>query len=34
MESQKESNQGFYERIANNFSDKMKGLFLMLEGNI
>jgi hypothetical protein len=30
---QKEINQGVYERIANNLSDKMKGLLLVLKGN-
>jgi len=34
MASQKEINQGVYERIANNLSDKMKGLLLVLEGNV
>jgi hypothetical protein len=34
MASQKEINQGVYERIANNLSDKMKELLLVLEGNI
>jgi hypothetical protein len=34
MASQKEINLGFYERIANNLSDKMKGLLLVLEGNV
>jgi hypothetical protein len=34
MASQKEINQGVYERIANNLSDKVKGLLLVLEGNV
>jgi len=34
MASQKEINQGVYERVANNLSDKMKGLLLVLEGNV
>jgi hypothetical protein len=34
MASQKEINQGVYERIANNLSDKMKGLLLVSEGNV
>jgi hypothetical protein len=34
MASQKEINQGVYERTANNLSDKMKGLLLVLEGNV
>jgi len=34
MASQKKINQGVCERIANNLSDKMKGLLLVLEGNI
>ena len=34
MASEKEINQGVYERIANNLSDKMKGLLLVLEGNV
>jgi hypothetical protein len=34
MASQKEINQGVYERIPNNLYDKMKGLLLVLEGNV
>jgi hypothetical protein len=34
MASQKEINQGVYERVANNLSDKMKGQLLVLEGNV
>jgi hypothetical protein len=34
MASEKEINQGVYERIANNLSDKMKGLLLVLECNV
>jgi hypothetical protein len=34
MASEKKINQGVYERIANNFSDKVKGLLLVLEGNV